>query len=153
MTCDLGASLDAFGRAFPRFLNQLSFIYNKTWETTGNSSSATEKSTVEELSEMGRTCGTYGERRGAYRSLVGKPEGRRPLGRPRRRWEDNIKLNLFERLDGGGGAWTGSMWLRIGTGGGLLCIRRWTYRFHKMRVISWVAQDVLDSQEGLCSME
>jgi hypothetical protein len=32
-----------------------------------------------------------GERRGAYRALVGKPEGRRPLGRPRRRWEDNIK--------------------------------------------------------------
>jgi hypothetical protein len=32
------------------------------------------------------------ERRGAYRALVGKPEGRRPLGRPRRRWEDNIKM-------------------------------------------------------------
>jgi hypothetical protein len=44
--------------------------------------------------EMGRTCGTYGERRGAYRALVGKPEGRRPLGRPRRRWEDNIKMDL-----------------------------------------------------------
>jgi hypothetical protein len=35
-----------------------------------------------------------GERRGAYRVLVGKPEGRRPLGRPRHRWEDNIKLDL-----------------------------------------------------------
>jgi hypothetical protein len=35
-----------------------------------------------------------GERRGAYRALVGKPEGRRPLGRPRRRWEDNIKMDL-----------------------------------------------------------
>jgi hypothetical protein len=35
-----------------------------------------------------------GERRGAYRDLVGKPEGRRPLGRPRRRWEDNIKMDL-----------------------------------------------------------
>jgi hypothetical protein len=34
------------------------------------------------------------ERRGAYRDLVGKPEGRRPLGRPRRRWEDNIKMGL-----------------------------------------------------------
>jgi hypothetical protein len=41
--------------------------------------------------EMGRTCGTYGERRAAYRILVRKPEGRRPLGRSRRRWEDNIK--------------------------------------------------------------
>jgi hypothetical protein len=37
-----------------------------------------------------------GERRGAYRVLVGKPEGRRPLGRPRRRWEDNIKTDLGE---------------------------------------------------------
>jgi hypothetical protein len=35
-----------------------------------------------------------GERIGAYRALVGKPEGRRPLGRPRRRWEDNIKMDL-----------------------------------------------------------
>jgi hypothetical protein len=45
---------------------------------------------------MGRTCGTYGERRGAHRALVGKLEGRRPLGRPRRRWEDNIKMDLRE---------------------------------------------------------
>jgi hypothetical protein len=42
-----------------------------------------------------------GERRGAYRALVGKPEGRRPLGRPRRRWEDNIKIDL--RAVGWGG--------------------------------------------------
>jgi hypothetical protein len=35
-----------------------------------------------------------GERRGAYRALVEKPEGRTPLGRPRRRWEDNIKIDL-----------------------------------------------------------
>jgi hypothetical protein len=35
-----------------------------------------------------------GERRGAYRALVGKSEGRKPLGRPRRRWEDNIKMDL-----------------------------------------------------------
>jgi hypothetical protein len=37
-----------------------------------------------------------GERRGAYRVLVGKPEGRRPLGRPRLRWEDNIRMDLRE---------------------------------------------------------
>jgi hypothetical protein len=37
-----------------------------------------------------------GEVRGAYNSLVGRPEGRRPLGRPRRRWEDNIKMGLRE---------------------------------------------------------
>jgi hypothetical protein len=36
------------------------------------------------------------EKRGAYRILMGRPEGRRPLGRPRRRWEDNIKMYLQE---------------------------------------------------------
>jgi hypothetical protein len=58
-----------------------------------------------------------GEGRGAYRILVGRPEGRRPLGRPRRRWEDNIKMDLQEE---GWGSWTGLIWLRIGTVGGLL---------------------------------
>ena len=37
-----------------------------------------------------------GERRGVYRVLVGKPEGKRPLGRPKRRWEDNIKIDIQE---------------------------------------------------------
>jgi hypothetical protein len=37
-----------------------------------------------------------GEKRGVYWALVGKPEGKRPLGRPRRRWEDNIKMDLQE---------------------------------------------------------
>jgi hypothetical protein len=45
---------------------------------------------------MSGACGTYGERRGVYRVLVGKPEGKRPLGRPRRRWEDNIKTDFKE---------------------------------------------------------
>jgi hypothetical protein len=58
-----------------------------------------------------------GEKRGAYRILVGRPEGRRPLGRPRHRWEDNIKMDLQEL---GWVAWTGLSWPRIGTGGGLL---------------------------------
>ena len=44
-----------------------------------------------------------GEGRGVHRVLVGKPEGNRPLGRPRRRWEDNIKMDLWEV--GGGGDW------------------------------------------------
>ena len=43
---------------------------------------------------MGRACSIYGEGRGVYRFLVAKPEGKRPLGRPRRRWEDNIKMDL-----------------------------------------------------------
>jgi hypothetical protein len=45
-----------------------------------------------------------GEGRGAYSILVGRPEGRRPLGRPRRRWEDNIKMDLQE-MDWGGIDW------------------------------------------------
>jgi hypothetical protein len=45
-----------------------------------------------------------GERRGAYRALVGKLEGRRPLGRPRCRWEDNIKMDLRE-VGYGGADW------------------------------------------------
>jgi hypothetical protein len=56
------------------------------------------------------------ERRRAYKILVGRPEGRQPLGKPRHRWEDNIKW-IFKLWDG---ALTGLSWLRIGTGGGFL---------------------------------
>jgi hypothetical protein len=49
-----------------------------------------------EKNEMGGACSTYGDKRGAYRILVRRPEGRRPLGRPRGRWEDNIKMDLQE---------------------------------------------------------
>jgi hypothetical protein len=45
---------------------------------------------------MGGACSTHGEKRNAYRILVGKPEGKRSLGRPIRRWEDNIKMDLRE---------------------------------------------------------
>ena len=55
-----------------------------------------------ENNEMGGACSAFGgERRGVYRVLVGKPEGKRPFGRPRRRWEDNIKMNLQEVGCGG----------------------------------------------------
>jgi hypothetical protein len=59
---------------------------------------------------MAGPCSTNGEKRNAYRLLVGKPEGKR-LGRPRRRWVDNIRMDLGE---------VGWFWLRIGTGGELL---------------------------------
>jgi hypothetical protein len=50
---------------------------------------------------MGRTCSTNGEKSNAYRILLGKPEGKIPLGRPRRRWVGNIKIYLREiRWDG-----------------------------------------------------
>ena len=52
---------------------------------------------------MSRACGAYGEGGSVHRILVGKPEGKRTLGRTRRRWEDNIKLDLREV--GGGGDW------------------------------------------------
>jgi hypothetical protein len=45
---------------------------------------------------VGGTCGTNGEKRNVYRLLVGKPEGKRPLGRPRRRWVRSIKMDLVE---------------------------------------------------------
>jgi hypothetical protein len=48
-----------------------------------------------------------GERRGAYRALVGKPEGRRPLRRPRRTWENNIKMDLREV------GWEGADWIDL----------------------------------------
>ena len=57
------------------------------------------------------------EERGVHKIFVGKPEGKRPLGRPRHRWEDSIKIDLqeVERVVG-----TGWSWLRIGTVGGRL---------------------------------
>jgi len=58
-----------------------------------------------------------GERRSVYRVLVRKSEGKRPIGRHRRRWEDNIKMDLQEVGIGGNDLIS---WLRIGTGGGHL---------------------------------
>ena len=49
-------------------------------------------------------CGTMEERRGVHKVLVGKPEGKKPFGRPRRRWEENIKMNL-EEVGRGCGDW------------------------------------------------
>jgi hypothetical protein len=63
---------------------------------------------------MGGACSPKGGKRTAQRLLVGKPEGRRPLGRPRRRWLDNIRMDLGEV------GWGEVDWLRIGTGGELL---------------------------------
>jgi hypothetical protein len=58
-----------------------------------------------------------GEGRNVYRVLMGKPEGTRPLEKPRRRWEDGIKMDLRET---GWEVWSGFTWLRLGTVGGLL---------------------------------
>jgi hypothetical protein len=58
-----------------------------------------------------------GEETKVYRVLVGKPEGKRQLGRPRRRWNDGIRMDLVEI---GWGVWSGFNWLGIGSSGGLL---------------------------------
>jgi hypothetical protein len=57
-----------------------------------------------------------GERRGEYRILVGRPKGRRLLERPKYGWEGIFKMDLPL----GWGAWTGLIWLKVGTGDGLL---------------------------------
>jgi len=70
-------------------------------------------------SRRGRWAGLVarvGERRGVYRVLLGKPEGKKQLARTRRRWEYNIKMDIQEVGCGG----MDYIWLRIGTGGGLL---------------------------------
>jgi hypothetical protein len=64
---------------------------------------------------MGGACGTYGEEKGVHRVLVGKLEGKRPLGRPRHRWRIILRW-IFRKLEGVVG--TGCSWLRIGTDGG-----------------------------------
>jgi hypothetical protein len=57
---------------------------------------------------IGSTCSTNGEKTNAYRILVRKPEGKRPLGRPRRRWVDNIKIDLREI------GWDDMDWIDLG---------------------------------------
>ena len=63
-----------------------------------------------EKNDMSGACSAYGG--GVYRVLVGKPEGKRPLGKPRRRWEDNIKMDLHEV-----GCW-GMDWIELAQGRG-----------------------------------
>jgi hypothetical protein len=57
--------------------------------------------------EMDRACSTNGEKRNKYRILVGKPEVKRPLGRPRRRWVDSVKIGLREI------GWGGMNWIDL----------------------------------------
>jgi hypothetical protein len=62
-----------------------------------------------EKNEMVEACSAYAEGRGLYRFLVGNPEGKIPMERPRRRWDDNIKMDLQEVRRG---VWIGLSWLR-----------------------------------------
>jgi hypothetical protein len=67
--------------------------------------------------EVGGNVTQLGEGRGVYSVLVGRPESKSPLGRPKRRWEDNIKMDLGRQ---GSIGRTGFSWLRIGSSNGLL---------------------------------
>jgi hypothetical protein len=60
--------------------------------------------------KIGRACSTHGEKRNAYKVLVGRPERKIPLGRPRRRWEDNITMDLREI------GWGGMDWINLAQG-------------------------------------
>ena len=67
--------------------------------------------------EVSKACSTYGKRKGAHTVFMVRPEGKRQFGRPQRKWEDNIKVDLQEV---GCGAWTELIWIRIESGGKLL---------------------------------
>jgi hypothetical protein len=76
---------------------------------------------IQGMIKVSGPCSSDGEGRGVYRFLVGKPEGKRTLGRPRCRSEDNIKMDLKEvRYEG---VWTGLGWFGIETRGGHLSMR------------------------------
>jgi len=56
-----------------------------------------QENNPDDFNNVGKAyCNAYGERRGVYRVLVGKPEGKRPLGMPSLKWDDNIKIDLRE---------------------------------------------------------
>jgi hypothetical protein len=58
---------------------------------------------------MGRSCSTIGNKRNAYKILVGKPKEKRPLGGPRCRWVDNMKMDL-RKIGWDGMGWEGMVW-------------------------------------------
>jgi hypothetical protein len=82
------------------------------------------------------------DRKGGYCGLVGRPKERPPPWSPRRRWEDNVIIDLQE-------IWTGFLRLRAGTGGGL--VRK--LRFLKLKGFAWLAEELVACQEGHCSLE
>jgi hypothetical protein len=95
---------------------------------------------------MDRTYGTCGRQKTCIQSLVGKPEGKRPLERHNCTWEDNINIDLQEIV---WGIWTGLSWLRNGTGGEFLCAQTWNFEFHKTQESSFLTEELQASQVEL----
>jgi hypothetical protein len=87
-----------------------------------------------------------GAKRSACWTLVGEPEGKRPLGRPSPRWVDNVKMNLRKIR------WGCIDWLRIKSVGGPLWTWKWTFGVHKMLGYFWAAKRPKAFQ-GLCSIQ
>jgi hypothetical protein len=101
---------------------------------------------------MGRACGANGEDRGVHRVLVGKPEGKIPLGKPRHRRENNIKMD-FQEVGGGRGYWMELAqdrdgWRGLVGYGEELSGSINAGNFLTSGKVYWLA-----SQEGLCSMK
>jgi hypothetical protein len=117
-------------------------VTNTTTEAPAKSAQSTPLTSTNVKSRIMRWAGyvaRMGEGRGMYRVLVGKSEGKRPLGRPRRRWEDNIRMDLQE-MGCGCEDWIGlaqdrDRWLAL------------------VSAVMNLAANQLASQEGLCSME
>ena len=108
------------------------------------------RSGYHEKYEMGWACGAYGWGEGVYRVLLRKPEGRRPLGRPRQRWVDNIMMDLQE-VGRGYMDWIGLAQDRdrLRT----LVIALMNFQVPWNAGISWLAAKQLAAQERLCTME
>jgi hypothetical protein len=102
---------------FSRYVNSLAGLHNEEPHSLYSSSNISRMIKSIRKRWTGHVT-RVGEKMNAYRILLGKSEGKRPLGRQRRRWVDNIKIDLRERENGVG--WTGFIWLRIWTSGGLL---------------------------------
>jgi hypothetical protein len=99
--------------------------------------------------EMDRACSTHGEKRNAYKVLVGKLEAKRPLGRPRGTWEDNIKVDLREI------GWSGMDWIHLVEDRDLwsgLVNTVMNLRASKMLGISGIAERLAASQGGVDPM-
>ena len=133
-------------------------LFNDKFQSLLNSVLLTKHHSSHQIkkAEKSRACGTYLGQKWCRQGLGGETLWKETthfedLGVSERiiLWEDNIKIDL--KWDGA--AWTGFIWYRTETDDGLLWMRWWTFGFHNIRGIPWVAEGLLASQEGFCSME